>query len=340
MSRHSPTIFGYLSDGRAVTEYTLANNGGIVAKILDYGGIVRSLQTPDRHGKLDDIVLGFDTLAPYEGKHPYFGAIVGRVAGRIGGGRLNLNGVEYQLTVNEPPNHLHGGAEGFHRKLWDASFCEVSQSLTLCHTSLDGEEGFPGELRSQVSYRLTDDNELIVSYRASADVPTVVNLTQHSYFNLSGKPDQAVLDHRLSVKADAVLELDENQIPTGSVQSVSGTDFDLRSTRRVGEYDHYWVLPRDAEDDVLKFAAELCHEQSGRVLQVLTTAPGLQVYSGAGLPAGLVGKAGLAYGPSCGICLETQVHPDSPNHPNFPGIVIDSGADNESTTVFRFLAGD
>ncbi len=328
--------FGHLSDGRPVTEFTLSNDSGVVAKILDYGGIIRVLEVPDRHGRPVDVVLGFDELGAYEGDHPYFGAIVGRVAGRLGGGCLPLDGTVCQLPVNDPPNHLHGGELGFTHRVWDADFPAGAGVLRLSYESPAGEEGYPGKLDARVTYRLTNENELIVQYHARADAPTAVNLTQHSYFNLSGDAGRPVRDHRLRIDADRVLELDDHLVPTGRIVDVSGTDLDRRRAGPVGDFDNFWILASGADAGELQLAAELSHEATGRLLQVLTTAPGVQVYSGINLPARLPGKAGVVYGVSSGICFETQIHPDSPNHPGFPGIVLGPDAEFESTTVFRF----
>lgn len=341
-SSDRPRVFGILSDGREVTEYTLANTAGMVVKILDYGGIIRAMVVPDKRGQLDDIVLGFDNLQQYEGVHPYFGAIIGRVAGRLSGGHLQIDGVDHQLPVNDPPNHLHGGATGFDHRLWRADYSAENQSLKLSYESPDGEEGYPGKLISSVTYKLTDDNELIVGYHATTDVPTVVNLTQHSYFNLSGDPSESVLNHTLVVNSDQVLELDDSAIPTGRMLDVANSRFDFRESRRIGEedsdgFDDYWVLSERTEDEAMKFAVELGDEESGRVIRVFTTAPGVQIYTGNALPNGLVGKQQIPIGLMSGFCVETQVHPDSPNHPNFPGILLDSSTVFESTTAFHFL---
>ncbi len=342
-------IFGVLSDGRAVKEYTLTNRNGIVAKVLNYGGIIRVLEVPGRSGQTADIVLGFDTIEQYEAEHPYFGAIVGRVAGRIGAGRLPVGNTIHQLPINSAPDHLHGGDTGFDHRLWDSDFCEESQSLTLSYESPAGEEGYPGRLSCRVSYRLTDANDLAINYQATTDAPTVVNLTQHSYFNLSGNPGETVLDHILRVPCDKVLELDENAMPTGRETGVAGSKLDFRESRLIGPpadrnatscesrgLDNFWVLPTSDGEPSMKLAAELLHKVSGRVLRVETTAPGTQIYSGTAIPSNLVGKKAARYGPFSGICFETQTHPDSPNHTEFPSILLDAGETYQSSTVFRF----
>jgi aldose 1-epimerase len=339
MDTQAPKPFGVLSDGREVTEYTLCNRNGIVVKVLNYGGIIRKLEAPDRTGQMADIVLGFDDLSRYEGEHPYFGAIIGRVAGRISGGRLDIEGQKHQLTVNDSPNHLHGGFTGFDRKLWDADYCADRQSLTLTRESAAGEEGYPGTLISRVRYQHTHNDDLIVQYHAAADAPTVVNMTQHSYFNLSGDASKTVLDHTLTVHSDRVLELGDRGIPTGRELDVADTAFDLRAPRVIGQaegggFDNYWVLAKEGDDSELKTAVELWHAESGRSLQIATTAPGVQIYTGNQIPEGLVGKQEVSYGPQCGICFETQVHPDSPNRPEFPTISLDANDTCLSTTVF------
>lgn len=339
MNSREAKCFGVLSDGREVTEYTLGNQSGVVVKILNYGGIIRCLEVPDRGGRLADIVLGFDNLSQYESAHPYFGAIIGRVAGRISEGCLPLGDKQYQISVNEPPNHLHGGVVGFEHRFWEADFSTDAQSLRLSYESPAGEEGYPGNLRCNVTYTLTDSNDLIVDFSAVADAPTVVNMTQHSYFNLSGNPEQTIADHTVAVDADRVLELDENAIPTGKEIDVTGSYLDLRVPREIDPkdpgYDNFWVLSSDADNSGLKPAAELRHPQSGRVVQVETTAPGVQIYTFEHVPSGLVGKRGVPYSSRSGICLEAQVHPDSPNRPEFPGIQLGANETYQSTTIFR-----
>ncbi len=335
-----PRQFGVLSDGRAVTEYTLENQNGISVGILDYGGIIRTLRTPDRFGQFEDIVLGFDNLSQYEAEHPYFGAVIGRVAGRISNGRLIVAGKKYSLPINDMPNHLHGGAQGFDHKLWKAAFSNDDRSLVLQYESADGEEGYPGRLHARVTYKLTDDNELIVEYFAMAYAPTVVNLTQHSYFNLSGDPGRPILNHILTLDSDQILELDGSSIPTGTFLDVADSRFDFREPKCIGAadangYDNYWVLNDGPADG---YRVDLCHPETGRLLQVETTAPGVQVYTGNSLPSDLTGKQGMPCQQMSGICLETQVHPDAPNRPEFPSISIAANDVFQSSTVFRFRA--
>lgn len=328
-----PRLFGHLPDGRAIHEYTLCNHAGASAKILDYGGVIRVLEIPDKFGRNADVVLGFDELKPYVENGPYFGAIIGRVAGRIGAGRVLINDESHLLSINEPPNHIHGGHSGFTHKVWDADFRADTRCLSLSYSSPAGEEGYPGNLFSRVTYTLNDQNELIIGYFAHTDAPTPVNLTQHSYFNLSGEAGGGLRDHQIKINADVVMETDDHLLPTGRVLDVSATELDRRSFGPVNDFDDYWILSGSGE---LQVAAELRHDESGRLLQVLTTAPGLQIYSGTALPAQLPGKNGALYGVSDGICFETQIHPDSTNHSNFPSTVLEPGDVFESTTVFRF----
>ena len=336
---HPPRRFGVLADGRAVLEYTLKNRHGITVGILDYGGIIRTLRVPDKGGQFDDVVLGFDELSQYEKEQNYFGALIGRVAGRISGGRLNIDGITSQLPLNDSPNHLHGGVQGFDRKLWQADYSDETQSLVLSYESASSEEGYPGTLQVRVTYKLSDDNELSVDYYASTDAATVVNLTQHSYFNLSGDPSNTILDHTLAMNSDQVLELGSTAMPTGRILDITKSRFDFRTAKRVGEndsdgYDNFWVLSGDRKESS---DVELAHPESGRILQVATTAPGVQIYTGAAIPSGLSGKGQAQYGPMSGICIEAQVHPDSPNQANFPSILLDENSVFESKTVFRFL---
>jgi len=332
--------------------FTLKNHAGIEIEITNYGGIVTALRVPDRDGRLDDIVLGFDTVGEYLGPHPYFGGIIGRYANRIARGRFQLDGREHVLPCNDGPNHLHGGSHGFHRVTWSAEprKAEASSSLVLRRTSDDGEEGYPGALRCEITYTLTETNEFRVDYAATTDKPTIVNLTHHSYFNLAGRGD--VLGHRLFVDADTFLPVDETLIPTGERRSVMGTPFDFREPRDVGErihapdpqlargrgYDHNFCLnsPKDAASSPPRLAARLSEPRSGRVMEILTTEPGLQVYSGGSLDGALRGKAGRVYEKHSGMCLEAQHFPDSPNQPAFPSVRLDPGRKFQSVTIHRF----
>ena len=339
--------FGQLPDGRTVMEYTLTSPSGMRARILDYGGIIRELEVPDHDGELADVVLGFDALQPYVERHPYFGALVGRYAGRIAGGRCSVDGAEITLATNNGGNHLHGGVEGFDRVVWSASFSEDPDRLTLSHVSPDGDEGYPGTLSVEVTYTLTDD-ALDIEYAASTDKTTILNLTQHSYFNLAGQSSGDVLGHELQVRADSILEVDEASIPTGRRLPVSNTPFDFQQARPIGRdidashrqldiakgYDHTFVLADEGREPVVI----LTDPASGRRLEVYTTQPGIQVYTANYLDGSIEGKGGQVYRKHAGIALETQHFPDSPNHPEFPSTLLRPGETFRSRTVYRFPA--
>jgi aldose 1-epimerase len=342
--------------GQAVDLYTLTNSHCMEAKIITYGGIVQSLSVPDRHGNVANVALGFEDLAGYvENNSPYFGAIIGRYANRIAGGKFTLDGVTYELPKNDGPNTLHGGLEGFDKKNWDAR--ELSNGdtvgLDLTYTSPDGEEGFPGKLDVGVTYTLTEGNELRVDYRATTDEPTVVNLTNHSYFNLQGEGTGTIYDHRLMLNANRYTPVDDTLIPTGEIAPVAGTPFDFRSSKAIGArirddheqivigrgYDHNFVLNRRGHKGLVP-AARAEDPDSGRVLEIRTTEPGVQFYSGNFLDGTLVGTGGRVYRQSDGFALETQHYPDSPNQPDFPSTVLRPGETFESTTVFEFSVAD
>jgi aldose 1-epimerase len=327
--------------------FTLRNRAGLEIEIANYGGTVAALRVPDRDGRLDDIVLGFDTPEEYLGPHPFFGGIIGRYANRIAHGRFRLDGRDYELARNNEANHLHGGPRGFHRVFWNAH--ATSSSVVLTRRSDDGEEGYPGAMGCRVTYSLTETSEFTIDYEAMTDRPTILNLTHHSYFNLGGGGD--VLGHRLFVDADTFLPVDEGLIPTGEKRSVAGTAFDFREPREIGEriragdpqlalgrgYDHNFCLnPGDASPGSPKLAARLIEPRSGRVMEILTTEPGLQVYSGGALDGTIKGKAGSTYGKHAGLCLETQHFPDSPNQLGFPKVRLDPGEIFRSTTIHRF----
>jgi len=342
--------FGRLPDGRAVDAFTLTNGQGVEVRVITYGAIIAVVRTPDRTGHVDDIALGFDSLAGYLGEHPYFGALVGRYANRIARGQFTLDGVTHHLALNNGPNSLHGGLRGFDKVLWsaDASSGENIARVTLRYTSPDGEEGYPGTLATQVTYTLNARNELVVDYEATTDKPTVVNLTQHSYWNLRGEGRGDILDHIVAIDASNFTPVDSTLIPTGEVASVTGTPFDFRAPTAVGlrigapneqirfgrGYDHNWVL--DRKDGSLTHAARVVDPTSGRTLDVSTTEPGMQFYTGNFLDGTIVGKGGHVYGHRAALVLETQHYPDSPNHPNFPSTVLRPGATYRSHTVFRF----
>jgi aldose 1-epimerase len=344
--------YGTTDDGQAVDVYTLANDAGMRVGILTFGGIIATLEAPDRQGRLANVVLGLDSLSGYAHRSPHFGAIAGRYANRIARGRFTIDGVEYRLETNNGPNALHGGRKGFDKVVWQAA-SGAGESVVLSYLSRDGEEGYPGNLAVEMTYSLGATAELRMDYTATTDRPTIVNLTNHSYFNLSGEGSSDILDHVVSIEADHFTPTDASQIPTGEIRAVRGTPFDFTRLRPIGEriraadeqivfghgYDHNWVLRRRAADGLLP-AARAVDPKSGRVLDVLTDAPGLQFYTGNGLNGALVGPSGRAYRQSDGFCFETQQFPDAPNHPGFPSAVLRPGERLRSTTVFRFSTDD
>jgi aldose 1-epimerase len=343
------TAFGKTRDGRAVEIYTLTNAHGAEMRAITYGGIITSLKVPDRAGHFDDIVLGFDTLDGYLKDPPYFGAIVGRYGNRIAKGQFTLDGKTYKLATNNGPNHLHGGVKGFDKVVWNAVPGDTADgvSVTLTRTSPDGEEGYPGNLQATVRYTLTDRNELAIDYRATTDKATPVNLTQHSYFNLAADSGD-ILGHELTIHASRYTPVDDTLIPTGELAPVQGTPFDFQQAAAIGArigadnvqlkngrgYDHNWVLNRTGAG--LQPAARLVDPKSGRTLEVATTEPGLQFYSGNFLDGSITGKGGRVYKHRTGLCLETQHFPDSPNHPSFPSAILQPGQTYSSKTVFTF----
>ena len=351
------TPFGVTADGDPVQVFTLTNAHGARLRAMTYGGIILSLEVPDRDGVLGDIVLGYDDLDGYLAETPYFGALIGRYGNRIGGARFTLDGVGHQLEDNDGPNSLHGGFRGFDKYVWDAEPLETSDgaAVVFTRTSPDGEGGYPGNLAVQVTYTLTDDNELVVDYLATTDKATPVNLTQHSYFNLAGDGSGDVLGHRLTLNASRYTPVDGTLIPTGELAPVEGTPFDFRAPHAIGErigaddgqirfgggYDHNFVLDRDgAAPDALVLAARVEEPASGRVMEIRTTEPGIQFYSGNFLDGSLVGKAGHVYEHRNGFCLETQHFPDSPNQPAFPSTILRPGSEYRSRTVFSFGVTD
>lgn len=339
-------------DGKSVSLYTLKNKNGLEAQITNYGGIVVSLKVPDRQGNFADIVLGYDSLASYIKATPYFGALIGRYGNRIGKARFTLNGTEYQLAANDGANTLHGGLKGFDKVVWDVDSTGPGAALTLRYTSKDGEEGYPGNLTVTVVYALTDSNQLRIDYAATTDKPTVVNLTHHSYFNLHGAGTGDILDHELFINADRYTPIDAELIPNGELRSVEGTPMDFRTPVAIGArinvefdqlrygkgYDHNWVLSRYGGG--LALAARLAEAKSGRVVEVWTTEPGIQFYSGNFLNGTNIGKGGVPYQYRTGLCLETQHFPDSPNKPGFPTTVLNPGETYKSTTVYLFKVGN
>ena len=334
--------------GRPVELHTLTNSAGIEVCFLSLGGIIASVKVPDRHGVLADVTPGYDALDDYLADTCYFGALIGRYANRIAGGRFTLDGREYAMTPNDGPNLLHGGARGFHRALWDveSSAHDESVGATLLHTS-PGDEGFPGTLRVRVTYTLTDRNELVFDYHATTDAPTPVNLTQHSYFNLAGHASGDILDHELTLLASAYLPVNDEIIPTGELSPVEGTPFDFRKARTIGAgirsrdeelpidgYDHSFVL--DGPAGGMRRAARLFEPVSGRVLEIETTEPGLQLYSGDQLGGGPRAKDGHVYQRHGAVALETQHFPNSPNVPAFPSTILRPGEEYRSRTIYRF----
>lgn len=335
--------FGETKDGKEVDLYTLVNANGLKAKIMTYGGIVTSLEVPDRDGKLADIVLGYDTLDEYIKSNPYFGALIGRFGNRIAKGKFTLKRTEYTLATNNGPNHLHGGIKGFDKVVWDAEAMETEEgpALKLTYTSPDGEEGYPGTLSCTVIYTLTDKNELKISYEAETDKPTVVNLTHHSYFNLAGYDSGDILDHKLMINADNFTPVDDTLIPTGEIKPVKDTPMDFTKPMAIGSrieqvpggYDHNYVL--NSSDGSLALAASAYDPKTGRLMEIYTTEPGIQFYSGNFLDGTLKGK-GAVYNKHTGFCLEAQHFPDSPNKSNFPSVVLKPRKKYTQLTVHKF----
>jgi len=340
--------FGNLPDGTSVELYTLSNANGMTVQIVTYGGIITSLRVPDREGRPGDVVLGYDSLDGYLARNPYFGCIVGRFANRIAGGRFVLDGATYQLAVNNGSNHLHGGLVGFDKRVWRATTGrnDGAVCLVLSYLSKDGEENYPGNLYVTVAYTLMRDNVLRINYRACTDKPTILNLTNHTYFNLAGTGD--ILDHQVTINADRFTPVNEALIPTGELQPVEGTPLDFRQATRIGArindphqqiaraggYDHNFVI--NGAPGELRLAARVYEPAHGRVLEVRTTEPGMQFYTGNFLDGTITGKGGVVYGQRAGLCLETQHFPDSPNQPAFPSTVLRPGENFHSTTVFVF----
>lgn len=342
--------FGSTADGRPVDKYTIRNAQGAEMTVLTYGGIIQSLKVPDRTGAIDDVVMGFDSVAEYEKSSPYFGALIGRVGNRIANGAFTLDGKTFTLAKNNGPNHLHGGVKGWDKAVWQAEPFQDKRGpgLLLTHTSPDGDEGYPGKVTAHVRYTLTSNNELIVEYHATTDAPTIINLTQHSYFNLAGSKAADILGHELTIHADRYTPVNDGLIPTGELAAVQGTPFDFRTPTTIGArittsdtqltygkgYDHNYVLNRTG--DGLQLAASVYEPITGRTLEIRTTEPGIQFYSGNFLDGSFTGKGGRAYPHRAGFCLETQHYPDSPNQPTFPPVVLRPGQDYKSETVFTF----
>ena len=341
--------FGQAEEGPAKL-YTLQNKNGMQVEITNYGGIITRLMAPDKDGQLADVALGFDKLEDYQNDHPYFGAIIGRYGNRIANGKFTLDGQEYTLATNNGPNALHGGPMGFHKHLWQAKEVEREGyvGLELNRVSPDREEGYPGNLNATVRYLLNDQNELLIEYEATTDKPTVVNLTNHSYFNLKGAGKGDILGHELMIGASKFTPVDSTLIPTGELRPVDGTPFDFRTPTPIGErvnaeneqirygggYDHNYVLDREGAG--LELAATIHEPTTGRFMEVLTTEPGIQFYCGNFLDGSNIGKGGVPYDYRTGFCLETQHYPDSPNQADFPSTVLQPGEKYEAKTVYRF----
>ncbi len=340
--------FGQTTDGRQVVLYTLINPNGLKARITNYGAILVSLEVPDRKGELADITLGFDSLDGYlKGPpyHPYFGATVGRYANRIGKAQFTLDGVVYKLATNNEENHLHGGIKGFDKVVWKAEDVRAESQqalLKMSYISEDGEEGYPGNMACTVTYTLTKDNELKISYEAETDKTTILNLTNHSYFNFAGQGTGDILGHEIMLNADKYTPVDAGLIPTGEIKSVTDSPMDFTSPMSIGSrikqveggYDHNYVL--NSGGGVLALCAEIYEPTSGRVMTIHTTEPGVQFYTGNFLDGTLTGKSGRTYNKHYGFCLETQHFPDSPNKPDFPTVVLHPGQKYTSETVYKF----
>ena len=339
--------WGKTPEGETVDLYRLSNRSGMEARISTYGGVVVSLRFPDNKGQTADLVHGFDNFEGYLTPPPYFGALIGRYGNRIAHGKFTLNGKEYTLAKNNGDNALHGGVKGFDKRIWKARPIDGS-TIELTYTSKDGEEGYPGNLTATVTYKVTDNNELSISYAATTDQPTVVNLTNHTYFNLAGNAEGDILGHEVTIEADRFTPVDKGLIPTGELRSVEGTPFDFRKPHTIGErigssdqqivygggYDHNFVLNSGGKS--LAHAATVKEPKSGRVMEVMTTEPGLQFYTGNFLDGTIKGKGGKAYAHRSAFCMETQHFPDSPNHPSFPTTTLKPGEKYASQTTYRF----
>jgi len=341
--------YGTTPEGVKIEKYTLTNEKGMKMEVITLGGIITSLTAPDKDGKYDDVVLGYANKEDYFNGNPYFfGAAIGRYGNRIAKGKFTLDGKQYQLTINDGPNSLHGG-KGFDKKVWTAEeIAGANPTLKLSYTAKDGEEGYPGNLKTVVTYTLTNDNALEIAYEAETDKKTVVNLTQHSYFNLSGE-GKTILDHELELKADRMLPVDATLIPTGELKAVAGTPFDFTTAKEIGKdinatddqlkkgggYDHCWVFTDNNAKD-LREVGSVYHKASGRYMQVYTTEPAIQFYSGNFIDGTKDSKTGGKYEKRSGLCLETQHYPDAPNQPKFPSTVLSPGEKYTSKTTYKF----
>lgn len=350
LSPITKATFGKLADGKEVFVYTLKNRNNVQMQVINYGGIITSLLVPDKNGVLEDVVLGFDTLSSYESGNPFFGSLIGRYGNRIGKGTFTLDGKQYTLAQNNNGEHLHGGLKGFDKRFWNIEEIPAAngQALKLTYTSSAMEEGYPGTLQVEVVYTLTNENEVKIDYKATTDKKTIINLTNHSYFNLTGNVKRDILDHQVMLYAHQFVPVGKTLIPTGELKDVTNTPFDFRSVSTIGArindkdeqlengqgYDHTWVL---GNADSLKLAASVYEPVSGRAMEVFTTEPGVQFYTGNFLK-GSIGKGGIAYPKRFGFCLETQHYPDSPNKPNFPSVVLGPGETYRSETIYHFFA--
>ena len=342
--------FGKTEDSTTIEQYTLKNANGVEMDVITYGGRITSLKVPNKDGKLENVVLGFDNIEDYQKDNPFFGALIGRYGNRIAKGKFTLNGEEFTLATNDGSNHLHGGVNGFDRVVWTATPVEGTEDsmLKLTYTSKDGEEGYPGNLEVTVTYTLTKDNAVEVTYEATTDKTTVVNLTQHAYFNLTGDFSKDILNHDVVINADAFLPVDETLIPTGEIRKVEGTPFNFNSSKKIGEeinadneqlkrgkgYDHCWVLNGEKGD--MRFVASAYDETSGRFMEIFTEEPAIQFYTGNFLDGTLPMVNGGTYAHRTGFCLETQHYPDSPNQDNFPSTVLNPGDTYKTKTTFKF----
>ena len=343
--------FGKTKDGLVVNQYTLKNRNGVEMNVINYGGRITSLKVPNKSGEFENVILGFDNLEAYEADNPFFGALIGRYGNRIANGKFNLNGEEYALATNDGSNHLHGGVDGYDRVVWEAEPIEEGSedsTLKLTYLSKDGEEGYPGNLNVTVVYTLTNDNAVEVTYEATTDKSTVVNLTQHAYFNLTGDFSKDILNHDVVIDADTYLPVDETLIPTGEIRKVEGTPFDFTSPKKIGKeinadneqlkrgkgYDHCWVL--NGKKGNMRFVASTFDEDSGRFMEILSTEPAIQFYTGNFLDGTLPMPNRGTYNHRTGFCLETQHYPDSPNQEKFPSTVLNPGETYKTKTTFKF----
>ncbi len=349
---HVAVAQAQVEDFDSIQLFTLKNSNGMTVKVTNYGAIITSIVVPDRDGKIADVALGYHHVENYINAvdKPYFGAVVGRYGNRIAKGEFSLDGETYSLLKNNGPNHLHGGAIGFDKIVWDAKYDQAKNTLELSYLAKDKEEGYPGNLQLKVTYTLTDDNAIIVDYDATTDKATPVNVTQHTYFNLKGEGAGTILDHELMLNAKKFTPVDETLIPTGELANVAGTPFDFNTAKAIGRdieqenvqlkyglgFDHNWVLDKGGKDGELTLAARVYEPTTGRVMEIQTTEPGIQFYCGNFLDGRLQGKSGKSYVHRGGFCLETQHYPDSPNQPNFPSTILKPGEVHKTQTIFKF----